>query len=136
MFVSGDGGFDPAGFAAIGDIGIDVLQLGIGRGVMKGAKALGRESNPIVERLSGQRGLFSGKRTREIAGMKFTRDADGNIEKARMSFMAAAPSEFVQYLSARGSAVLAKKSPLDVTPNDLYEAAQRWPPTPRRSPAP
>ncbi len=125
VFVSGDGGFDPAGFAAIGDIGIDVLQLGIGRGVMKGAKALGRESNPIIERLSGQRGLFSGKRTEEIAGMKFTRGADGEIEKARMSFMAAAPSEFVQYLSARGSAVLAKKSPLDVTPNDLYEAAQR-----------
>lgn len=125
VFVSDDGGFDPAGFAAIGEIGIDVVQLGMGRGLMAAAKVAGRESSPLIERLTGQRALFGGARTETIAGMKFTRAEDGTIEKARMSFTAAAPSEFVQYLGTRGSAMLSRKSPRDVTPNDLYEAAKR-----------
>lgn len=125
-----DQGNPDIGSAAAGimNIGIDAVQLGMGRGLIRtaddaaiaaGAREPGRVRQ-LVERLRG------GKSTEVAGGYAFTRGADGAITAARPSVAMLAPSEALQAVSAR---VLAQRAAMKdggraVTADDLYRSTQ------------
>ena len=125
-----DQGNPDMGSAAAGilNIGIDAVQLGMGRGLIRTADdaaiAAGTQSpgriRQLVERLRG------GRTTEVAGGYAFTRGADGAITGARPSVAMLAPSEALQAVSAR---VLAQRAALKdgreaATADDLYRATQ------------
>lgn len=125
-----DQGNPDMGSAAAGilNIGIDAVQLGMGRGLIRTADdaaiAAGTQQpgmlRQLVERLRG------GKTTEVAGGYAFTRGADGAITAARPSLAMLAPSEALQSVSAR---VLAQRAALKdgreaATADDLYRATQ------------
>ena len=134
VFTDEQGNFDPLSSAAgLTDVGIDAVQM-LGGGAMgKVSQAFTRgEGSKLSEwgrTAAGAeaRATRAAGRPEEYAGIRFTRDADGNIDKARVSALSMfAPSEAIQYLGARGSAMLAhgrKAGP--VSPQELYVAAKR-----------
>lgn len=130
VFFGEDGEFDLLSSAAgIGEVGIDVLQLGMGRGLMKQAAAAGRTSAPGVARASGLKQLFGGADDRvvEAAGAKFFKDASGNVVSHRLALSALAPSEMVAYLGARTSALVSRGSMTGgkLGADEIYQAATR-----------
>lgn len=125
-----DQGNPDLGSAAAGilNIGIDAVQLGMGRGLIStgrdAAVAAGaREPGRISQLVSKLRG---GKTTEVAGGRVFTRDADGAIVSARPGVAMLAPSEALQSVTAR---VLAQRAALKdgreaFSADDLYRATQ------------
>ena len=114
IFTDRKGDFDLASAAAgLGNIGIDVLQMGLGAG-------LGRVS--AVAR--GEASALKSE-TEVLGGRVFTKDAEGAITGMRPSVTALAPSEGVQFLSTRIQAMrnTAKESGA-LTYDDFYKAAK------------
>ena len=128
IFFNRDGDVDlGAAAAGVGSLTTDVVQLGIGRGIMRGASALGRTSAEGAAQASGLRGWLSRKAddTVDLAGMKFTKDAAGNIASYHPTLAVVAPSELVNYLGARGVSLFRKGGNVNsaVTADDVYQAA-------------
>ena len=128
IFFNRDGDVDlGAAAAGVGSLATDVVQLGIGRGIMRGASALGRTSAEGAAQASGLRGWLSRKAddTVDLAGMKFTKDAAGNIASYHPTLAVVAPSELVNYLGARGVSLFRKGGNVNsaVTADDVYQAA-------------
>ena len=114
-----------SGAAGVGVIGIDALQLGLGRGIMKGAAQLGVGQETKAARALG---FLTGTRTKrgnveELGGMRFV-VKDGKVVSAGASLSVLAPSELAQYSSTRMRAMLSKRgSGSGITADDLYRAA-------------
>ena len=138
VFLDRDGNFDlVSGAAGVASIGIDAIQLGMGRGLMKQAANLGRGTAPGLARVSGTKQLFGGSKVEaEMAGMKFYRDASGALQQ-RIALSALAPSEMVTYLGARTTAMLSRGSLKggQLTADELFQAATKLTQTSRTMPA-
>lgn len=127
FFNNTTGRFDAvAGAAGIAEVGIDVIQLGMGRGLLRSAGGMGRPgASSILGKASGTGALRAGA-PEVVAGTRFTRDAAGEIATARISWTSLAPSELVQHLGARTSAILANRGQAAAMgAGDIYEAALR-----------
>ena len=111
VFLDEDGQFNVvSSLAGIGEIGIDVLQLGMGRGLSGYARStLGKQA-------------VKDRTVETLAGFKFTTNAAGTMTH-RLSVQAFAPSELVQAMAARSAAQLRTGSGAFST-DDLYKAAQ------------
>ena len=117
IFTSEDGSINiGSGLAGLGEIGIDVLQLGMGRGLGKYAKNSWG--------LTGAKAGADGTRSVVESGLKFTVDAGGKaVGTVRPTISMMAPSELVQAMAVRATAQLTKGSAGKLTPDDLYRAA-------------
>ena len=127
FFNNHTGKFDAvAGAAGIAEVGIDVIQLGMGRGLLRSAGGMGRPgASTVLGRASGTGALRAGA-PEVVAGTRFTRGAAGEIATARISWTSLAPSELVQHLGARTSAILANRGQAAAMgAGDIYEAALR-----------
>ena len=112
IFLDREGNFDPLSAAAgLGSIGIDVAQLGLGRGIGKSV------SNGVKKEVGD--GL---KRFTE-SGWTFVRnEKTGDIVKARLSWQTMAPSEMVQALATRSRAQVGNVTPKP-SAQQIYDAA-------------
>lgn len=112
IFTDDQGNFAPDQAAAgIGKIGIDVLQLGMARGITGkvqagrmavGEKMVGEVGTGVLSRI-GSRIYGKGVGTNEVgrvAGYKFIRNEAGELEK-KMTLSLLAPSEMLSSMSAR-----------------------------------
>lgn len=140
IFTDDSGSFDPLSAAAgIGKIGIDAVQLGFARGlagkvdsslVNAGESAVyGGAGFNILRpfRNAEQRALLKEGGSAEImAGREFFKDAAGNVVSQRKTIQLMAPSETVQFMSARVRAYREMKlrggDAIDV--EDYYAAAK------------
>jgi hypothetical protein len=140
IFTDDDGNFDPLSAAAgIGKVGIDVVQLGMVRGLAGGVASRqayvtgeAAKAGPIASRLplwmGGSRGLQAGQERVRAGGFSFTRNiADDTIVEGskRATLGLLAPSEALGAMSAR---VLAQRTAGvkagALTADDFYRAAQ------------
>ena len=134
-----------SGAAGIMSIGIDVVQLGMVRGLSKSVAAsreqanlvdkvgAGRLRNWVSERtpyaLGGTKGLEAGQKVVHVGGAKFIVDDAGKVVEGsrRMTMAMLAPSEALPYISssmmARRAAVRRSQGPMAVTTDDYYRAA-------------
>ena len=137
VFTDEKGNFDPLStLGGVADVGIDAVQM-LGGGAMgKVSQALTRgEASKLsswtvgnaAEGAAAREAKAQARNVEEFAGIKFFKDADGNVERAKVSALSMfAPSEAVQYLGARASAQLAYGAgPGAVSPQQLYSAAKR-----------
>lgn len=113
VFTDEQGEFDLASSAAgVVDVGIDVIQLGMGRGIAQAARAA-RGAAPATDSVIQ-------------AGMKFTLDAEGKVISHRLATSVLAPSEAIQALGVRAGALLEKgRRSGALSSDDLYRATQR-----------
>jgi hypothetical protein len=107
--------------AAIGAVGMDVLQLGMGGAVLRTARLLNgaRGGETLLGKISSK--LDDGGET--VGGIKFLKDADGNVTGHRVSLTVLAPSEAVQGLTVWGEALRNTVGKNAITSQDLYRAA-------------
>ena len=126
IFLDEEGNFNLGSSAAgIGSIGVDALQLGLGRGIMKGAAKMGAGQGTKAERALG---ALTGTKTKYgdvevLDGMRFV-VKDGVAVSSRMAASALAPSEMMQYASTRLRAALSKRGTgTQLTADDLYRTA-------------
>ena len=132
VFFNEEGKFDLVSSAAgIGEIGMDVVQLGLGRGLLGSSGALGRaglgtragatQAGRHLDRFAG----VSSSGT-VVGGMKYTLDDAGRAISARPTLGMIAPSEMITHLGARGSALLSRGQRTTNTGlswDEIYQAA-------------
>jgi hypothetical protein len=125
---------DPLQWAsAIGAVGIDAVQLGGAGAIYRSAALLGSKRGAMSatgEATQVRNGLLDKiaahqRSTETIAGRVFKKDADGNVISSRASMTLLAPSEAVQWMSARASALRQKAQGASLQPDDLYQAARQ-----------
>lgn len=143
IFTDDDGNFDPlAGAAGIAKIGIDALQLGMGRGVLQTTNAaraevgqagmFGRVLGETTERLplwmGGSRGLAEGEERVRAGVYSFTRGADGAIVDGsrRRTLQFLVPSEQLPSVAAGAMArrAAARDGGRAVSADDYFRAAR------------
>ena len=129
-FLTNDKGeFDPLSTAGgLVDIGIDVAQLGFGRGLAKASGALGKQgAETPIGQLAGAAGR---KNVEEVNGLKFVIDpATGKATSHSLSSTLWVPSELTTYAGARLSTLMArqrtgKTGPL--TSDELFQGFKRF----------
>lgn len=142
IFTDDNGNFDMTSAAAgIGKIGIDVVQLGMARGLVNKAQAsrqfaglddaaqpglLARASDKLPLWMGGSRGLAEGERRVAIGGFSYTMKADGTIAEGgrRATLSMLAPSEQIAALSTGAIARrAAARNGGAATADDFYRAA-------------
>lgn len=114
VFTDDEGNFNALSAAAgVTDVGIDVVQLGMGSALSK-----------VSAQLAGK-GAAAGTET--LAGMKFTMNEAGQAVGSRYTLSVLAPSEAVQALGARATALLSRGRSATgaVTADELFSAARR-----------
>lgn len=114
VFTDDEGNFNALSAAAgVTDVGIDVVQLGMGSALSK-----------VSAQLAGK-GAAAGTET--LAGMRFTMNEAGQAIGRRYTLSVLAPSEAVQALGARATALLSRgrSAPGAVTADELFSAARR-----------
>ena len=113
VFTDDEGKFNALSAAAgVTDVGVDVIQLGAGAAMGKVARGLA--------------GKGAAASTESVAGMKFTLNEAGQATKYRYAASVLAPSEAVQALGARASAMLgkARAEAGAISADDMFRAAK------------
>lgn len=104
--------FSGGRLSALGSIGIDLVQMGMAKGLVSSAKNAALQAE--------------GKSTDVIAGFKYTLDDAGSVISRRPTLQLLAPSEAIASLGARGYAMKLKGG---ATPtvglDDIYGAAKK-----------
>lgn len=131
VFLDDDGKFNlQSSVGGLGDVGIDLLQLGMGRGMMRvadrtvGATATTSRLGETSARIMGKQSLRGGS-WENVGGMNF-RVVDGVAKEKRLAISALVPSEMTNLVGMRATAMAAtRKAGRELSVDDLYQAAKR-----------